>query len=62
MKKIIKKIDWIQIGVFSLGIIATVAKTLYENKRFNEELDKKYENNFEKKVSEIIDKKLSKIK
>lgn len=58
MKKILKKVDWFQIGVLGLGIAASVAKTFYENKKFNESLEKKLEEKVEKKVDEMIEKGL----
>lgn len=62
MKKVIQKIDWVQVGVLGLGLIATLAKSVYEAKRFDEDLNKRYDDHLEKKVSEIIDKKLAKIR
>lgn len=61
MKKMVKKIDWVQIGVLSIGLVATLAKSIYEAKRFDQDLEEKYEKHFEKKVSEIVDKRLSKL-
>lgn len=62
MKKVLSKVDWIQVGVLGLGLVASLAKSIYETKRFDADLDKKYEDNFEKRVSEIVDQKLKKIK
>lgn len=62
MKKVLKKIDWVQVGVLGLGLAASLAKSIYEAKRFDADLDKKYEDNFEKKVNELIDKKINKLK
>lgn len=54
MKKVFKKVDWVQIGVLGLGIAATLAKTIYENKKFNEALDKKFTEAIEKKVDKMV--------
>lgn len=54
MKKVLKKIDWFQVGVLGLGIAASVAKTFYENKKFNEALDKKLNEQIEKKVDKMV--------
>jgi len=62
MKNIFKKMDWIQVGVLALGITASIAKTVYENKKFDDNLAKQTNNHFEKKVNELIDAKLKKIK
>ncbi len=62
MKKVLSKVDWIQVGVLGLGLVASLAKSIYETKRFDADLDKKYEDNFEKRVSEIVDQKLKKLK
>ena len=62
MKKILEKVDWAQVSVLGLGVVAYFAKAVYEAKRFDADLDKKYEEHFEKKVSEIVDKKLKKLK
>lgn len=62
MKKVLKKIDWVQIGVLGLGLAASLAKSVYEAKRFDADLDKKYDGNFEKRVNELIDKKMKNIK
>ncbi len=62
MKNILKKLDWIQIGVLALGVTASLARTLYENKKFDENLSKKNDDHFEKKVNELIDQKLKKLK
>jgi hypothetical protein len=62
MNKFIKKIDWIQVGVLALGITASLARTLYENKKFDENLTKRSNEHFDKKVNELIDQKLQKLK
>lgn len=62
MKKFLEKVDWVQVGVLGLGLVASFARSLYETKRFDADLDKKYEDNFEKRVEEIVDKKLNKLK
>lgn len=62
MKKVLKKIDWFQVGVLSLGVAASLAKSIYEAKRFDADLNEKYEDNFEKKVNALIDKKINKLK
>lgn len=62
MKKIFKKMDWIQVGVLALGITASIAKTVYESKKFDDNLAKQTNDHFEKKVNELIDAKLKKIK
>lgn len=62
MKNSSKKIDWLQIGVFALGLATAIVKSLYETKRFNDDLNTKYENNFDKRVNELIDKKMNKNK
>lgn len=62
MKKFIKKLDWVQVGVLALGITASIAKTLYESKKFDENLAKQTNDQFEKKVNELIDAKLKKLK
>ncbi len=62
MKNILKKLDWIQVGVLVLGVTASLARTLYENKKFDESLAKKSDDHFEKKVNELIDQKLKKLK
>ena len=49
MKNIFKKMDWIQVGVLALGITASIAKTVYENKKFDDNLAKQTNNHFEKK-------------
>lgn len=54
MKKIFKKMDWVQIGVLGLGIAATLAKSIYENKKFDEALDKKFTEAIDKKVNKMI--------
>lgn len=54
----LSRIDWCQVGVFMLGIGATIAKTLYENKKFDENLDRQYIEHFDERVSKIVDKKL----
>lgn len=54
MKKFIKKIDWFQVGVLGLGIAASIAKSFYDNKKFNEALDKKFAEEIEKKVDKMI--------
>ena len=58
MKKVLKKIDWIQVGVLGLGLAASLAKSIYEAKRFNADLEKRYDGNLEKKINEIIDKRI----
>lgn len=58
MKKVLKKIDWIQVGVLSLGLAASLAKSIYEAKRFDADLEKRYDGNLEKKINEIIDKRI----
>jgi len=60
IKKVIKKVDWVQVGVLGLGLIASLAKSIYEAKRFDTNLNEKYNNHLEKRINEIIDKKLSK--
>lgn len=61
LKKIdITRIDWCQVGVVGLGIAATIVKSIYENKRFDANLEKQYINHFEERVSKIVDKKLKK--
>jgi len=62
MKDMFKKVDWFQIGVLGLGVVASLTKSVYETKRFNANLDKRYDDNFDKRVAEIVDKKLKKIK
>lgn len=62
MKKVLKKIDWVQIGVLSLGLAASLAKSVYEAKRFDSNLEKRCDDHFEKKVNELIDKRLNKMK
>lgn len=62
MKKVLKKIDWVQIGVLSLGLAASLAKSVYEAKKFDANLEKRCDDHFEKRVNELIDKKLKKIK
>lgn len=62
MNKLFKKLDWFQVGVLALGITASVAKTIYESKKFDANLDKQHNDHFEKKVNELIDAKLKKIK
>ena len=37
MKKMVKKIDWVQIGVLGIGLVATLAKSIYEAKRFDQD-------------------------
>lgn len=54
MKKFLKKIDWFQVGVLGLGIAASLAKSFYENKKFDEALDKKFTEQIEKKVDKMI--------
>ena len=56
MKKVLKKIDWVQVGV--LGLAASLAKSIYEAKRFDADLEKRYDGNLEKKINEIIDKRI----
>ena len=58
MNNVLKKVDWVQVGVLGLGLFASLAKSIYESKPFDADLDKKYEQNFEKKVLEIVDKRL----
>lgn len=58
MKKVLKKIDWFQIGVLGLGLAASLAKSIYEVKRFDADLEKRYDCNLEKKINEIIDKRI----
>lgn len=58
MNKVLKKIDWFQVGVITMGLAATLVKSIYESKRFDSNLNKRYDDNFEKRVEEIIDKKL----
>ena len=62
MKNFLEKVDWVQVGVLGLGLVASLAKSVYEAKRFDADLDKKYEEHFEKKVSKIVDEKLKKLK
>lgn len=62
MKNILKKIDWIQVSVLGLGVVASLAKSIYEAKRFDEDLDKKYDEHFEKRVSKIVEEKLKRLK
>ncbi len=62
MKKVLKKIDWFQIGVLGLGLAASLAKSVYEAKKFDANLEKKYDDHFEKRVNELIDKKIKKLK
>lgn len=62
MKKFLEKVDLVQVGVLGLGLVASLAKSVYEAKRFDADLDKKYEEHFEKKVSKIVDEKLKKLK
>jgi len=59
MKKVLEKIDWVQIAVTGLSIVAYLAKSMYETKRFNENLNKRYDDNFDKRVSDIVEKKLN---
>lgn len=54
MKKVLKKIDWFQVGVLGLGIAASIAKSFYENKKFDEALNKKFNEKIEKKVDQLI--------
>ena len=58
MKNVLNKIDWFQISVIGLGLTATLLRSVYENKRFDANLDKQYEQHFEKRVEEIVEKKL----
>lgn len=58
MKKVLSKIDWVQVGVLSLGLAASLAKSVYEAKRFDANLEKRCDEHFEKRVNELIDKKL----
>ena len=58
MKKVLKKIDWIQVGVLGLGLAASLAKSIYEAKRFDADLEKRYDGNLAKKINEIIDKRI----
>lgn len=60
MKKVIKKIDWVQVGVLGLGLIASLAKSIYEAKRFDANLNERYDDHLDKRISEIVDKKLNK--
>ena len=60
MNKIFKKVDWIQVGVLALGITASIAKSIYEAKKFDANLQKQSNDHFEKKVNELIDAKLKK--
>ena len=62
MKKVLKKVDWFQVSVLGLGLVASLAKSVYEAKRFDANLDKQYDQHFEKRVAEIVDKKLKNIK
>lgn len=62
MKNVLKKIDWFQVGVIGLGLTASLVKSIYENKRFDANLNKQYDEHFEKRVSEIVDAKLKKLK
>lgn len=60
MNKIFKKVDWVQVGVLALGITASIAKSIYEAKKFDANLQKQSNDHFEKKVNELIDAKLKK--
>ena len=62
MKDALKKVDWVQIGVLGLGLVATLAKGLYENKRFDSDLEKRFNNRLEQKVEEIVEAKLKNMK
>ena len=62
MKDILKKVDWFQVGVLGLTLATTLAKGIYENKKFDANLNKQYDEHFEKRVAEIVDKKLKKLK
>ena len=62
MKKFLEKVDLVQVGVLGLGLVASLAKSVYEAKRFDADLDKKYAEHFETKVSKIVDEKLKKLK
>ena len=61
MKNVLQKIDWVQVGVLGLGLAASLAKAIYESKRFDANLDKRCDDHFEKRVNELIDKKLKKL-
>ena len=62
MKKVLSKVDWFQVGVLVLGLSASLAKSIYETKRFDKNLNERYDDNLEKKISKIVDEKLKKNK
>lgn len=54
----LSKIDFVQVGIAALGAIAGLARTIYEIKRFDENLNRQYIDHFDERVSKIVDKKL----
>lgn len=61
MKKFdIKNVDWFQVGVGGLTLLATLAKTIYDNKRFDARIDKDLDGRLVERVEEIVNQKLKK--
>lgn len=61
MKKFnIKEIDWFQIGVIGLSLLGTLAKGIYENKRFDAVVDKNFDGRLVERVREIVEDKIKK--
>lgn len=61
MKKFnIKEIDWFQIGVIGLSLLGTLAKGIYENKRFDAVVDKNFDGRLVERVGEIVKDKIKK--
>lgn len=62
MKKVLSKIDWFQVGVISLGLVASLSKSIYDAKKFDSVIEKQLDEGLEKKVQEIVKKELKKRK
>lgn len=61
MKKFdIKNIDWFQVGVGGLTLLATLAQTVYNNKRFDARIDADLDGRLVERVEEIVNQKLKK--
>ena len=61
MKKFnIKEIDWFQIGVIGLSLLGTLAKGIYDNKRFDAVVDKNFDGRLVERVGKIVEDKIKK--
>lgn len=62
MKRVLNKIDWFQVSVIGLTVVATLTKSIYDAKRFDSVIEKQLDDNLEKKIHEIVKKELKKRK